>query len=86
MILAHRRAGDVPLALRPVCGVPLIRRQLQVLRMYDWREVILIVHPQDRQRVESAIGDLTALGVQVSYRCADNDFDTWPDFHAYQRP
>ena len=73
VILAHRRGEDVPLALRPVCGVPLIRRQLQVLRTYDWRQVILIVDPQDRQRVESAIGDLSALGVQVSYLTAPRE-------------
>jgi len=37
--------------------------------------VILIVDPQDRQRVESAIGDLSALGVQVSYLTAPRDAD-----------
>lgn len=35
--------------------------------------MILIVDPQDRQRVESAIGDLSALGVQVSYLTAPRE-------------
>jgi phosphatidylglycerophosphate synthase len=67
VILAHRRLKGTLLALRPVCGVPLIRRQLQVLRNYDWRQAVLIVHPQDRGRIEAAVGDPAALGVQVSY-------------------
>jgi phosphatidylglycerophosphate synthase len=75
VILAHRRAGDTPLALRPVCGVPLVRRQLQVLRMYDWRRAILIISPQDRQRTELAIGDLTTLGAKVSYLTAPHEAD-----------
>ena len=75
VILAHRRAKDVPLALQRVCGVPLVRRQLQVLRTYDWRQAILIVCPQDRQRIESAIGDLAALGVQLSYLIAPGGTD-----------
>lgn len=75
VILAHRRVGNVPLALRPVCGVPLIRRQLQVLRMFEWRQVILIVCPQDRQRIASAIGDLTSLGMQVGYLTTPREAD-----------
>jgi phosphatidylglycerophosphate synthase len=55
--------------------VPLIRRQLQILRTYDWRQAILVVHPQDRQRIECAIGDLTALGMQVSYLTAPDGAD-----------
>ena len=75
VILTHRRVGDVPLALRPVCGVALIRRQLQVLRMYDWRDAILIVCPQDRQRIASAIGDLTSLGMKISYLTTTREAD-----------
>ena len=75
LILTHRRVGGIPLALRPVCGVPLIRRQLQVLRMYDWRQAILTVCPQDQPSIESAIGDLASLGVQVSYLTAPNEAD-----------
>jgi len=75
VILAHRRAKGTLLALRPVCGVPLIRRQLQVLRTCDWRRTVLIVHPQDRGRIEAAIGDPTALGVQVSYLISPREAD-----------
>ena len=75
VILAHRRVGDVPLALRPVCGVPLVRRQLQVLRVFDWRQAILIVCPEDQPSIESAIGDLASLGVQVSYLTAPSNAD-----------
>lgn len=75
VILAHRRTGESPLALRRLCGLPLVRRQLQVLRTQDWRQIILIVHPQDRQRIETAIGDPNALGVTVSYLTAPSATD-----------
>lgn len=75
LILTHRRVGGIPLAIRPVCGVPLIRRQLQVLRMYDWRQAILTVCPQDQPSIVSAVGDLASLGVQVSYLTAPNEAD-----------
>ncbi len=75
LILTHRRVGGIPLALRPVCGVPLIRRQLQVLRMYDWRQAILTVCPQDQPSIVSVVGDLASLGVQVSYLTAPSEAD-----------
>jgi phosphatidylglycerophosphate synthase len=71
VILAHRRDADGPLALRRVCGVPLVRRQLQVLRTCEWRQVLTIVHPHDRQAIEAAMGAPEDLGVQLSYL-------TWP--------
>jgi phosphatidylglycerophosphate synthase len=73
VILANRKVGETLLALRPMCAMPLIRRQLQVLRMNDWRQVIVITHPQDQHRVEAAIGDLTSLGMRVSYLTAPRE-------------
>ena len=67
VILANRRAGETPLALRRVCGIPLIRRQLQVMGTQDWRRAIVILCPQDQRGVQMAIGDPGSLGMQVSY-------------------
>jgi hypothetical protein len=58
-----------------VCGIPLIRRQLQVLRTNNWRQAILVVCQQDRELIESAIGDPTSLGMQVSFLPAPNEID-----------
>lgn len=70
LILAYRKVGESLLALRPMCAIPLIRRQLQVLRMNDWRQVIVTAQPQDQHRVEAAIGDPTSLGTRMSYLTA----------------
>ena len=59
------------LAVQRVCGVPLVRRHLQVVRAYEWRNVIVVVPPAGKQAVEEAIGDAAALGMQVSYVQAD---------------
>jgi CDP-L-myo-inositol myo-inositolphosphotransferase len=43
--------------------------------MHDWRDAILIVCPQDRQRIASAIGDLTSLGMKISYLTTPREAD-----------
>jgi len=37
--------------------------------------VVLVILPQDRQRIESALGNLTALGVQAHYLTASREAD-----------
>lgn len=61
----------LPLAVRRVCGVPLVRRHLQVVRAHEWRQVVIVVPPAGRQAVHEAVADPVALGVHVSYIEAD---------------
>jgi len=67
VIMANRHQGDQLLAIRHVCGVPLVRRHLQVVRSHEWCEVAIVVPPAERKAVAEAVGDPAALGMQVSY-------------------
>lgn len=73
VILAHRRgilssqSRDLPLAARRLCGVPLVRRHLQVVRAYEWREAVIVAAPREREAVVEAVGEPAALGVNASY-------------------
>jgi len=71
VVLANRCQADTPLAVRSVCGVPLVRRHLQVVRAYGWREAVVVVPPGAQQIVEDAVGDPATLGVRVRYIAAD---------------
>jgi phosphatidylglycerophosphate synthase/choline kinase len=61
----------MPLAVRRLCGVPLVRRHLQVVRAYEWRQVVVVVSPTQRDAVAKAVGEPSSLGMSVSYVEAD---------------
>lgn len=67
VILANRHSDEAILALRPVCGVPLIRRHLQVLRTTEWRDIMVVVSSGDEEAIRESIGDPASLGVRVVY-------------------
>jgi phosphatidylglycerophosphate synthase len=58
-----------------MCSIPLIMRQLQVLRMLDLRQAFLIVRPEDQGQIEVAIDDLTSQGMQANYLTAPREAD-----------
>lgn len=62
---------DMPLAVRRLCGVPLVRRHLQVVRAYEWRQAVVVVSPTERDAVAEAVGQPASLGMNVSYVEAD---------------
>lgn len=67
VVLANRHSDETILALRPVCGVPLIRRHLQVLRAKEWRDIIVVVSSGDEEAIKESVGDSASLGVRVVY-------------------
>lgn len=67
IILANRHGDDTVLALRPVCGVPLVRRHLQVLRAKEWRDIMMVVASGDEEAIKEIIGDPGLLGVHLIY-------------------
>lgn len=68
-LACHQRG--LPLAVRRVCGVPLVRRHLQVVRVHEWREAVIVVAPGSRRVVEEAVSSPMTLGVRVRYVEAD---------------
>jgi phosphatidylglycerophosphate synthase len=73
VILANRCRDGVPLAGQRVCGVPLVRRHLQVVGAIGWRKAVIVVPPARRQAIEEAVGNPVALGVHVSYLEVDEE-------------
>ena len=67
IILAFARDDEGLLALRPLCGIPLVRRHLYTLRNLGWRQALVLCHPDQRAQLEAAVGDPRKLGVHVSY-------------------
>ena len=59
-----------PLALRAVCGVPLVRRHLQIARGLDWRRAVVVCAAAEAggsAALAAAVGDVAAMGVEVAY-------------------
>ncbi len=67
IVLAWERNGGTLLALRPLGGVPLLRRHLYTLRRLQWREVLILADPSERLQIEAAVGNSTRLGMHLSY-------------------
>jgi len=72
IISTWERDNGEPLALRPLCGIPLVRRHLYTLRNLGWRRALILTDPSQRARIEAAVGDPVKLGMQVSYVEADD--------------
>lgn len=67
IILAWAKDNEGLLALRPLCGIPLVRRHLYTLRNLGWRQILILTDPGQRSHLEVAVGDPEKLGVCVSY-------------------
>jgi len=67
IILAFAVGDEGLLALRPVCGIPLVRRHLCTLRNLEWRQALILCRSGERARLEAVVGDPRKLGVRVSY-------------------
>jgi D,D-heptose 1,7-bisphosphate phosphatase len=61
------RIGDLPKALAPVAGRPLIGRQLDVVARHGWRDV-LILTGHGAEAIERFCQDGSAWGLDVRYR------------------
>ena len=67
VILAQTKGDEGLLALRPLCGIPLVQRQLYTLRNLGWRQAFVLTDPGRRSQIEAALGDPAKLGMHVSY-------------------
>jgi phosphatidylglycerophosphate synthase len=70
----------LPLAVQRVCGVPLVRRHLQVVGAYEWRQIVIVVPSGAQQLVEGVVGDPGTLGVRANYveACQGSFPARWP--------
>jgi len=66
VILAQAKPDEGLLALRPLCGIPLVRRHLYTLRSMGWRQALILADPAQRGQLQAAVGDAGKLGVRVS--------------------
>jgi len=55
------------LAVQRVCGVPLVRRHILTTRALGWRRVVVLVSPDTREAVVRAVGEPSALGVDLRF-------------------
>ena len=67
IILTWAKDNEGLLALRPLCGIPLVRRHLYTLRNLGWRQALIPSYPGQRAQLEAALGDPEKLGMHVSY-------------------
>jgi len=67
IILTCEKDDGELLALRPLCGIPLVRRHLYTLRNLGWRQALILTDPGQRAQLEAAVGDPRKLGMHVSY-------------------
>ena len=72
IILAWAKDDEGLLALRPLCGIPLVRRHLYVLRNLGWRQALILTDPGQRVQLEAAVDDPRKLGAHVSYLEVDS--------------
>jgi len=73
IILAWAEGAEGVLAVRPLCGIPLVRRHLYTLRHLGCREALILTCRGRRAQIEAAVTDGRRLGMRVSYREMDGE-------------
>jgi len=72
IILSCEKNDGELLALRSLCGIPLVRRHLYTLGNLGWRQALILTGSAQGAQLEAAVGDPRKLGVPVSYLETDS--------------